>query len=767
MILNCVRKGPRSPRVDTWNLGSTASIRLAGFHFSLSLSGFSAHIRLLTLTLVIAACFCVPTLAATSIPTLKLKQNVGKFDLRGHVALYEDKSGNETIDTLRQKIFHTVPESMPSLGSSKSAYWVKLVIESEAPRPITVLLQLANQYLDFIEFYVISNRNSHVEKYRSGARVPWEDRISQGRYPVLNLDFSQNEEKTIFIRIQSRTPLRIPLDLSTEAAHERTELAVYLFNGLFFGVMGFLIIYSLFAWSILRQNAYFYYILLIVGVVAFKAANNGFFPRVTIFFHPETILHLLTAGICLAFIFNIIFVSSFMNSRAKYPILYGILRIFLIFAVINLILYCYDYYLGNSFAMIYGPILGWVLVIAIGLMWYWGESYARYLFFGHILLPIFGMVHVSVMFGLIPYNFVFTQLLKVAYLSQGMFFALALADRYSMMQKNFQRILEDEVAERSEELVIANESLHQEINERKRVEKAIERAKNEWEQTFDTVPDLIAIIDRNYNILRANKAIADKLNTHPREMIGKKCYEVCHGIEESIPMCPLNQSLADGKEHSGEILINKLGGVFLISVTPLPTENGEPEGFVHVARDITERKILEARLRKLAITDGLTNIWNRRHFIHLTGRELERTRRYGGQMAIAIIDLDDFKSINDTYGHDVGDEILKKVAEIVRKTLRKVDIFARYGGEEFVIAFPETGLSQAVKVAERLCQNVSEISLNSSCSPWHLTMSVGLTVTGPDSPDLMKLLKQADEALYEAKSKGKNRVEVFCSEQSQ
>ncbi len=743
-------------------------MRLLAFHlYPPPISEFSAHVRLLTLTLLIVACFCLPTLAETSIPTLKLKQNVGKFDLRGHIALYEDKSGNETLDTVRQKMFHTVPESMPSLGCSESAYWVKLVIESEAPGPITVLLQLANQYLDFIEFYVVSNQNSQVEKYLGGARIPWEDRVSRGRYPVLYLDFSHNEEKTIFIRIQSRTPLRIPLDLSTEVAHERTELAVYMLNGLFFGVMGFLIIYSLFAWSILRQNAYFYYILVIVGVVAFKAANNGFFPRVTIFSHPETILHLLTAGISFTFIFNIIFVSSFMNSRTKYPILYGILRVFLIFAIINLILYFYDYYLGNAFAMIYGPILGWTLAIIIGSMWYWGESYARYLFFGHILLPIFAMVHVGVMLGLIPFNFVLTQLLKIAYLCQGMFFALALAHRYSMMQKNFQRILEDEVAERSEELVIANESLHQEINERKRVEKAIERAKNEWEQTFDTVPDLIAIIDRNYNILRANKAMADKINAHPREIIGKKCYEVCHGIREPIPICPLHRSLADGKEHSGEILVTKLGGTFLVSVTPLPTENGEPEGFVHVARDITERKILEARLRKLAITDGLTNIWNRRHFIHLTGRELERTRRYGGQLAIAIIDLDDFKSINDTYGHDVGDEVLKKVAEIVRMTLRKVDIFARYGGDEFVIALPETGLSQAVKVAERLCQNIAEISLNSSCSPRHLTMSIGLTVTGPDSPDLMKLLKQADEALYQAKRKGKNRVELFCSEQSQ
>ena len=182
-------------------------MRFVGFRlYPPSKSEFSAHVRLLTLTLLIVACLCLPTLAETSIPTLKLKKNVGKFDLRGHVALYEDKNGNETLDTVRQKIFHTVPESMPSLGCSQSAYWVKLVIESETLGPMTVLLQLANQYLDFIEFYVTSNRNSHVEKYRGGARVPWEDRVSQERYPVLSLDFSHNEEKTIFIRGYNRGP---------------------------------------------------------------------------------------------------------------------------------------------------------------------------------------------------------------------------------------------------------------------------------------------------------------------------------------------------------------------------------------------------------------------------------------------------------------------------------------------------------------------------------------------------------------------------------
>ena len=455
-----------------------------------------------------------------------------------------------------------------------------------------------------------------------------------------------------------------------------------------------------------------------------------------------------------------------MDSRTKYPILYRILDLFLIVAVINTVLYFYNYYWGNALAMIYGPILGWILAIVVGLMWYWGESHARYLFLAHILLPILAMVYVGVLSSIIPFSFVLTQSLKIAYLLQGIFFALALADRYSMMQRNFQRMLEDQVAERSEELVMANESLHREVNERKRVEKAIEKAKREWEQTFDTVPDLIAIIDQNHKIMRINRAMAEKLNLSPRDAVGLNCYEVCHGANEPIPTCPLLQSSKDGNEHTAEILETRLGGAFLVSVTPLPNGNPDTKMFVHVARDITERKAFEERLSKLALTDGLTNIWNRRHFMYLAGHELERTRRYGGALAIMMIDLDHFKVVNDTYGHEAGDRALKKVAEVVSAMLRKVDIFARIGGEEFVIALPETGLEQAVHVAERLRGNLAGNPIVNGGPHLNLTVSIGVTVTGQSSPELTTLLKQADTALYKAKEQGRNRVEVFVEQSS-
>jgi len=465
----------------------------------------------------------------------------------------------------------------------------------------------------------------------------------------------------------------------------------------------------------------------------------------------------------LTFVFNILFVTSFMDARTKYPILYRVLDLFLVLAVVNTILFVVSFYVGNLMALIYGPVLAWPLAIVTGLMWYRGESHARYLFLAHVQFPILAAMHVGMMVGIVTFDFLWSQSLKFGYLWQGMFLSLAMADRYSIMQRNFQHVLEDKVTERSAELVEANENLQREIVERKRGEDATEKSKREWEETFDTVPDLIAIIDRNHVIQRLNKAMADKLKLHPRDAIGQRCYEFCHGTDGPFAGCPLLPSLADGAEHSAEVVEPRLGGTFLVSVTPMGANGGQADRFVHVARDITERKSFEDKLRKLATTDSLTSIWNRRYFRSLAKRELDRTNRYGGELALMMIDLDHFKRINDTYGHAVGDEALKMVAAIGRATLRRIDMFARYGGEEFVIALPETSLEQALQVAERLRLTLNEtpITTETEAKPLYMTVSIGLTVTGPGSADLNTLLKQADEALYQAKDNGRNRVEVF------
>jgi PAS domain S-box-containing protein len=136
------------------------------------------------------------------------------------------------------------------------------------------------------------------------------------------------------------------------------------------------------------------------------------------------------------------------------------------------------------------------------------------------------------------------------------------------------------------------------ITERKRNEEAILRAKQEWERTFDAVPDLIAILDDQHRVIRANRAMAERLGVSSQECIGKVCYEVVHGSDCPPELCPHKRSLSDGQEHVAEVHEERLGGDFLVSTTPLHDAQGRLIGSVHVARDITERKQAEEALRK-------------------------------------------------------------------------------------------------------------------------------------------------------------------------
>jgi len=146
--------------------------------------------------------------------------------------------------------------------------------------------------------------------------------------------------------------------------------------------------------------------------------------------------------------------------------------------------------------------------------------------------------------------------------------------------------------------------------ERKRAEEQIVRAKQDWERTFDAVTDLIAIMDDNYRIVRINKAMADRLGILPGEAIGLTCYEHVHGTKEPSPFCPYKKMIADGCVQTAEIYEDKLGGDFLVTVSPLHDAMGRLAGCVHVARDITQRKRSEEEREALVfeLKDALSKV---------------------------------------------------------------------------------------------------------------------------------------------------------------
>lgn len=178
-----------------------------------------------------------------------------------------------------------------------------------------------------------------------------------------------------------------------------------------------------------------------------------------------------------------------------------------------------------------------------------------------------------------------------------------------------------------------------------------------------------------------------------------------------------------------------------------------------VVQDITERIELQNRLEEQANTDFLTGCESRRHFLEHAGQELLRTRRYGGEMSMLMVDLDHFKNINDTYGHQTGDITLKKLVQICHELLREVDVIGRLGGEEFAIMLPETGSERALEVANRLCHAVAAAEVHiERAPPFHFTTSIGVSSLVGDDLCVDTILNRADSALYKAKHAGRNRA---------
>jgi diguanylate cyclase (GGDEF)-like protein len=179
---------------------------------------------------------------------------------------------------------------------------------------------------------------------------------------------------------------------------------------------------------------------------------------------------------------------------------------------------------------------------------------------------------------------------------------------------------------------------------------------------------------------------------------------------------------------------------------------------VGIAEDITDKKQIETELQRLATTDVLTQSSNRRHFFECAHREFEQARHQGTPLAFLLLDIDDFKVINDTYGHQEGDNVLQRIAESGRATLRRGDVFGRVGGEEFAAVFPGCAPDMAMQVAERLQREIQRLSFSHGDQTFGITVSQGLTSLTAEDESVDSLFARADAAMYKAKHQGKNRI---------
>ncbi|TQV87608.1 YfiR/HmsC family protein [Aliikangiella coralliicola] len=177
-----------------------------------------------------------------------------------------------------------------------------------------------------------------------------------------------------------------------------------------------------------------------------------------------------------------------------------------------------------------------------------------------------------------------------------------------------------------------------------------------------------------------------------------------------------------------------------------------------------ELKQLNSKLYELATTDGLTNLYNRRYFFEAAQKELLREKRTHSHSVLMMIDIDHFKNVNDTYGHPLGDQVIRVVADILKASMREYDIVGRLGGEEYAMMLMDCDINQATEIAVRLCKRVSEREIASDSISLRVTVSIGLSPVNIEDTDIEQSIVRADKALYKAKSSGRNRVVTFSDD---
>jgi diguanylate cyclase (GGDEF)-like protein/PAS domain S-box-containing protein len=293
-----------------------------------------------------------------------------------------------------------------------------------------------------------------------------------------------------------------------------------------------------------------------------------------------------------------------------------------------------------------------------------------------------------------------------------------------------------------------------------------QKIKKELEEHLSIINDtvLISVTDKKGIIIDISDAYCKLTNYTKKELVGKKHSIFKHPDTKKEFFIDLWNIILKGKIWKGEHLnLKKDGSEFWVenSITPNFDEFKNIIGFTSVYNDITDKK----RISELSITDFLTNLYNRRHFSTIFDLELKRAKRDNKDFILMILDIDFFKQYNDTYGHDGGDEVLKKVSTALKSTLKRShDFLFRLGGEEFGIITSDIDYLGIVELSNKLIQSVIDLKIEHKTSSVKdcVTISIGTQIIKTTFKNLDEtiIFKLADNALYEAKQQGRNRAVI-------
>lgn len=346
---------------------------------------------------------------------------------------------------------------------------------------------------------------------------------------------------------------------------------------------------------------------------------------------------------------------------------------------------------------------------------------------------------------------------------------LTLRQEAELELKKLNQDLEQRVAVRTQALEAANDQMKAEIIQREQTQQDLERSRRDNARVLESVGEGIYGIDPQGRITFANPAAAAMLGYQSAEMIGQPAHALFHHTRANGEPYPIDECLALAAAKAGErrriedeIFWRRDGSGFPVEYVANPVkEDGQTLGVVVVFRDISEQKLSEARIYRLAHYDVLTELPNRTLFKEHVEQAMIQTQRQTRGLAVLFLDLDHFKKVNDTLGHPFGDKLLTLVSHRITDRLRPDDVVSRGGGDEFIVLLRDVrGIEDVSRVAKQLIEDIA--------APVHLdgyqlsvSASVGISLYPQDGHDVATLQRNADTAMYQAKAEGRGTFRFF------
>ena len=322
---------------------------------------------------------------------------------------------------------------------------------------------------------------------------------------------------------------------------------------------------------------------------------------------------------------------------------------------------------------------------------------------------------------------------------------------------------------KKEEIKIKNRKLVDEIENHKKAEDDLQLSHSRFFTVLNSLDATIYVADMDtYEILFANNYMKESFG---RDMVGEVCHQAFRNESKPCEHCT-NDKLVDSNGHPTGVNVwdgrNPITKKWYMNYDRAIQWTDKKLVKLQIASDITELKDAHKTIEKMSIIDDLTKIYNRRHFHIRLEHEIQRVLRYKHSLSLLFVDIDNFKNINDTYGHQIGDEVLITVASILKFNIRKIDVVARYGGEEFVILLPETDERKACTTGEKIRKLIGNHNFKiNDKKEFNITACFGVSSVDHSpvnvSDKSKQVINQADVALYEAKKKGKNLVVLYTN----